>query len=110
VWNAKDGGEVGKEMVHGERVHAIVVSRDGKTMASGGCDGIVVWSLESREKIIEWKNRRACGPSPCHKTHTHSSADIAMAPSCMERIDRRSHCWAIQTSRWWHSCFVVLCG
>ncbi|KIJ06294.1 hypothetical protein PAXINDRAFT_44217, partial [Paxillus involutus ATCC 200175] len=55
VWNVKDGGEVGKEMVHGERVHAIVVSRDGKTMASGGCDKIVVWSLESREKIVEWK-------------------------------------------------------
>ncbi|KIK93392.1 hypothetical protein PAXRUDRAFT_829038 [Paxillus rubicundulus Ve08.2h10] len=56
VWNAKDGGEVGKRMVHGESIHAIVVSRDGKTMASGGNGRkIVVWSLESREKIIEWK-------------------------------------------------------
>ncbi|KIJ14957.1 hypothetical protein PAXINDRAFT_99757 [Paxillus involutus ATCC 200175] len=55
VWDAKDGGEVGKKMVHKGRIHVIVVSRDGKTMASGGSDGIVVWHLENREKIIEWK-------------------------------------------------------
>ncbi|KAF8838895.1 WD40 repeat-like protein [Paxillus ammoniavirescens] len=56
VWNAKDGGEVGKKMVHGGNVYAIVVSRDGKTMASGGNDGrIAVWNLESREKIMAWK-------------------------------------------------------
>ncbi|KIJ06276.1 hypothetical protein PAXINDRAFT_121718, partial [Paxillus involutus ATCC 200175] len=55
VWNAKEGKGVGGIMDQVGAVLAIVVSRDGKKMASGGHDGrIVVWSLESREKIIEW--------------------------------------------------------
>ncbi|KIJ11526.1 hypothetical protein PAXINDRAFT_15629 [Paxillus involutus ATCC 200175] len=56
VWDAKNGSELGKKMVHGNRVYAIVVSSDGKTMASGGFGHkIVVWTLESREKVIEWE-------------------------------------------------------
>ncbi|KIJ14949.1 hypothetical protein PAXINDRAFT_78116 [Paxillus involutus ATCC 200175] len=81
VWNAKDGGEVGKEMIHGEWVNGIVVSQDGKTMASGGNDGrIVVWSLESREKVVEWKTPSNVCYWSSHFRMTCGRSGVAIIP------------------------------
>ncbi|KIJ66844.1 hypothetical protein HYDPIDRAFT_26261 [Hydnomerulius pinastri MD-312] len=51
-----DGQEVGKVIDHGSAVWAIAVSEDGKRLASGGgTSGVVVWDMESREKVVQGK-------------------------------------------------------
>src|SRR5262249_27521208 len=51
VWNVADGEEIHPLHSHRSGVNALVFSRDGKTLVSGGDDAILVWDVAKRAVV-----------------------------------------------------------
>ncbi|KAH7881895.1 WD40-repeat-containing domain protein [Phlebopus sp. FC_14] len=60
TWRVTDGREVGVVMKHGSPVRAVAVSGDGKTIASGGGDGkVVFWNTDTCKKLVRSQGKHS---------------------------------------------------
>jgi WD40 repeat protein len=53
LWNPKTGELVSSLVGHNDSVHCLAYSPDGRTLASGGGDGIRLWNVATREPIAK---------------------------------------------------------